>query len=64
MARRRFTSPLGGMLVSREYPSFGAFVNDAATGPDHLGSAGWSGCSTLGEAVDLARHGWPEGGNG
>ena len=62
MARRRFARPLGGMLVNREYPSFGAFVADAATGPDHgRGAASWAGCSTLGEAVDLARHGWPEG---
>ena len=25
------------------------------------GTAGWAGCSTLAEAVDLARQGWPEG---
>jgi hypothetical protein len=48
-------------LVSRDYPSFGALVADAATGPDHGRVAEWAGCSTSGEAVDLARHGWPEG---
>ena len=40
MARRRISRPLGGMLVNKEYPSFGAFVADAATGPDHGRAAG------------------------
>jgi len=61
MARRRISRPRGGTFVNKEYPAFGAFVNDAATGPDYQRQAGWSGCATLGEAVDLARHGWPEG---
>ena len=61
MARRRFARPRGGTFVNREYPSFTAFVNDAATGPDHGRAAEWAGCSTLGDAIDLARHGWPEG---
>ena len=47
--------------MNKEFSSFSAFVNDAATGSDRFRDAGWSGCATLGEAVDLARHGWPEG---
>ena len=54
MRRRRIARPRGGTFVNKEYPSFGAFVNDAASGLDHLRDAGWSGCGTLSEAVDLA----------
>jgi hypothetical protein len=60
--RRRISRPRGGTFVNREYPSFAAFVQDAASGPDHhLRGAEWAGCRTLSEAVDLARNGWPEG---
>ena len=52
---------LGARWSTKSSPSFTAFVNDAATGPDHSGSAGWAGCSTLSEAVEIARQGWPEG---
>ena len=58
---RRLSRPRGGMFVNKEFASFTEFVNDAATGPDYQRQAGWPGCATLGEAVDLARHGWPEG---
>ncbi len=60
-SRRVNRRPAGGGLINKEFASFTAFVNDAATGQDHPGSAGWAGCSTLPEAVTIARQGWPEG---
>jgi hypothetical protein len=59
--RRRRSTPSGASTVSKEYASFGAFVDDAATGPDLYRDSEWAGCGSLAEAVDLARGGWPEG---
>jgi hypothetical protein len=61
MRRRLNPRAFGGVSIVKEYSSFTGFVNDAATGPQHSGAAGWAGCGTLAEAVEIARSGWPEG---
>ena len=47
--------------MNKEFASFTAFVNEAATGPDQQRELAWARCATLREAVDLARQGWLEG---
>jgi hypothetical protein len=52
---------VSGRCASKDYATFGDFVRDAAGGPDRFDPASWAGCSSLAEAVVLARGGWPEG---
>jgi hypothetical protein len=61
MRHKTVSRPSGGATISKQFGSFTAFVNDAATGVDVNGAGAWAGCGSLPEAVEVARQGWPEG---